>query len=72
MKFEVYQSKKNKKWYWRLKARNGRIIGDGGQGYSSQKVVCNQVDKIREGAAPADVIVLEDKPKPKKKVKAKK
>jgi len=69
MKFEVYQSKKNKKWYWRLKARNGRIIGDGGQGYASQQIVLNQVDKIREGAAPADVIVLEDKPK---KAKAKK
>jgi len=34
-----YQSDKNNKWYWRAIARNGRIIADGSQGYSSERNV---------------------------------
>jgi uncharacterized protein YegP (UPF0339 family) len=35
MKVQIYQGK-NKKWYWRVVARNGRIIADGAQGYASK------------------------------------
>jgi len=32
MRFELYRDKKGE-WRWRLRARNGRIIADSGQGY---------------------------------------
>ena len=32
MRFEIYPDKKGL-WRWRLKARNGRIVADSGQGY---------------------------------------
>ncbi|MCB1711326.1 MAG: YegP family protein [Candidatus Riesia sp.] len=30
---EFYKSKNNGKWYWRIKAANGNIIGASSQGY---------------------------------------
>jgi uncharacterized protein YegP (UPF0339 family) len=42
MKFEVYQGK-DKKWYWRAIANNGKIIADGGQGYASKGNVLNAI-----------------------------
>lgn len=36
MRFEVFKGKKWK-WYWRLVAQNGRVIADGGQGYSTRQ-----------------------------------
>ena len=37
---EVYESVMNSsptwRWFWRLKARNGNIVCDGSQGYSSK------------------------------------
>ena len=35
MKFEVYRDR-NSNWRWRLKARNGRIVADSGEGYASR------------------------------------
>lgn len=36
MKFEYYQSKRGQQlWWWRLVAKNGRIIADSGEGYAS-------------------------------------
>lgn len=32
MKFHIYQDKRGE-WRWRLKARNGRIVADSGEGY---------------------------------------
>ena len=36
MHFEIYPDKTGL-WRWRLKARNGRIIADGGEGYASKR-----------------------------------
>lgn len=30
--FEVFRGR-NKQWYWRLRASNGRIVADGGESY---------------------------------------
>lgn len=33
LRFEVYRSKKDRRWYWRGRAQNGRIVADGAHGY---------------------------------------
>lgn len=38
MKFEIYQDKK-KDYRWRARARNGRIVADGSEGYASRSNV---------------------------------
>ena len=45
MKFEMYEDKKSL-WRWRLKARNGKIIADGSEGYASKQNVKRAVDKF--------------------------
>tara|TARA_Y100000310_G_C20698991_1_gene827915 strand:- start:4238 stop:4417 length:180 start_codon:yes stop_codon:yes gene_type:complete len=56
--FEVYQGKNNKKWYWRLKARNGQIIADGGQGYARKENALNGLRVVKALSYYADVKVL--------------
>ena len=46
MKFIIYQDKA-KKWRWRLKARNGRIVADSGQGYSRKESMLKTIYSIR-------------------------
>lgn len=43
MKFEIYKAKDGS-WRWRLRARNGRIIAAGSEGYARKA----QVEKIVE------------------------
>jgi len=35
MDFEIYPGQRGQ-WYWRAKARNGRIVADSGEGYASR------------------------------------
>jgi uncharacterized protein YegP (UPF0339 family) len=42
MKFQVYKGKDGK-FYWRAKARNGRIIADGAQGYKHKRSCLNSL-----------------------------
>jgi uncharacterized protein YegP (UPF0339 family) len=39
MKIQFYKSRKNKQWYWRAVARNGRKVAGGAEGYKS-KAMC--------------------------------
>jgi uncharacterized protein YegP (UPF0339 family) len=39
IKVQFYRSKKNRQWYWRAVARNGRKVAVGGEGYKT-KVAC--------------------------------
>lgn len=39
MRIEFYISKKNKQWYWRAIARNGKKVAGGTEGYNS-KAMC--------------------------------
>jgi uncharacterized protein YegP (UPF0339 family) len=34
--FETYQSEEDGKYYWRLKADNGKIVAVGGEGFESK------------------------------------
>lgn len=46
MKFTIHQSPANGQWYWHLKARNGRIVADGGEGYMRRAQVVNILRRI--------------------------
>ena len=39
MKIQFYKSKKNGQWYWRAKARNGKKVAGGCEGYKT-KAMC--------------------------------
>ena len=45
MKFEVYEGKDGK-WYWRAKAKNGRVVANGAQGYRRASSAFDAVSKF--------------------------
>ncbi|MFD0861754.1 YegP family protein [Sungkyunkwania multivorans] len=45
--FEIFQSEKNKKFYFNLKAKNGQVILSS-QGYSDKSGAMNGVDSVRK------------------------
>ena len=45
-KFEIYQSEKNEKYYFRLKAGNGEIVLTS-QGYASKSSAMNGVESVK-------------------------
>ncbi len=49
-KFEIYQSEKNKEYYFRLKAGNGEIIL-GSEGYTTKSACENGVDSVKKNAS---------------------
>jgi len=46
MKFHIYKDAK-KEWRWRLKAANGKIIADSGEGYTSKQGCRNALALIK-------------------------
>lgn len=53
---EFYHSATASAWFWRVKARNGRIVADSGEGYSSEAKArqgFKSAAKIISSAAPA-------------------
>jgi len=54
--FEVYRDGRAE-WRWRLLARNGRIIADSAEGYSSKMSALNAVDTARSVARDARINV---------------
>ncbi len=53
-KFQIYQDRKGE-YRWRLRARNGEIIADGNEGYSSKASCEHGIDLVKEQAASAEV-----------------
>ena len=45
MKFHIYKAKDG--WRWRLRARNGRIVADSGQAYSTPTACLNAAENMR-------------------------
>lgn len=58
MKFHIYQDRKGE-WRWRLKARNGRIVADSGEGYVKQGNAYRAVLRMLNGVGEADIVVEE-------------
>lgn len=50
MTFEVYADKKHE-WRWRLRARNGRIVADGAEGYVRKQGCVVAVVRIKKALA---------------------
>jgi uncharacterized protein YegP (UPF0339 family) len=54
-KFEHYLGR-DSRWYWRLKAPNGLIIADSGQGYSSLRDCLAGISLVKLYAGDAQVV----------------
>lgn len=72
MRFEIYESliywnedmrQGDYKWFWRLRARNGRIVADGAEGYASKAGVRRAVWRLQEAmlyaGRPLDIVEVE-------------
>jgi len=46
MAYYIYKDHKGE-WRWRLKASNGRIIADSGEGYSSEEECKKDVERVK-------------------------
>jgi uncharacterized protein YegP (UPF0339 family) len=53
-KFTVYQDRAGE-WRWQLKARNGKIIADSGEGYASEYNAVRAARRCKELAPSAPV-----------------
>lgn len=62
MKFELYEDKAGQ-WRWRLVAKNGRTVADGGEGYHSQGNARRAVKAFRHCVTSATIVVV-PKPEP--------
>lgn len=52
--FEVYQDRAEE-WRWRLVARNGNIVADSAEGYTSKQGAKRGIDCVKRIAPDADV-----------------
>ena len=46
-KLELYRDA-GRDWRWRLKASNGRILADSGEGYCRRAAACKALARVRE------------------------
>jgi uncharacterized protein YegP (UPF0339 family) len=53
-KFEVYRDAA-REWRWRLKAANGRIVGDSGEGYATESNARRAAENARSSIAGARI-----------------
>ncbi len=59
-KLQIYRDAR-REWRWRLRASNGRIVADSGEGYRRRAAVHEAVKRVRSILA-GDVPVVEVKP----------
>lgn len=58
--FEVYEDHAGE-WRWRLVHRNGNVIADGGEGYSSKRAAQNGIKSVKRNALGAPMEETEGK-----------
>ena len=58
--YEVYCEHGSGEWRWRLVHRNGNIIADSGESYSSKAKVMQGLDSVRANAADAPIEITDD------------
>jgi uncharacterized protein YegP (UPF0339 family) len=46
MKYHVYKDSSGE-WRWRLKAANGKVLADSGEGYSSKQACKDGIDLVK-------------------------
>lgn len=47
IRVQFYQAK-DEKWYWRLVAKNGKIIADGAEGYATRGNAVRAIERTRK------------------------
>jgi len=62
MKFVVERDKK-KEWRWQLRARNGKIVADSGEGYKNLADCVGMAEKIKAQVSRAEIEVRKTKVK---------
>jgi uncharacterized protein YegP (UPF0339 family) len=51
MKFEIYRSGViRREWRWRLRAQNGRIVANGGEGFRNLADLHRSIDLVQRSA----------------------
>jgi uncharacterized protein YegP (UPF0339 family) len=53
MKFHIYQDANNE-YRWRLKAANGKIIADSGEGYTTKQSCKDGIELVRKATVVED------------------
>ncbi|QHS17621.1 DUF1508 domain-containing protein [haloarchaeon 3A1-DGR] len=51
--FEVYEDNAGE-WRWRLRHRNGNVLADSGEGYTSRSAAVNAVESVKRDAPGAE------------------
>jgi uncharacterized protein YegP (UPF0339 family) len=49
MKLYVYEGRRRGQWYWRLRARNGRIVAVGGEAFTSARKALASYERVGSG-----------------------
>ncbi|MFB6093532.1 MAG: HVO_2922 family protein [Halanaeroarchaeum sp.] len=52
--FELYRDEADE-WRWRLRASNGNVIADGGEGYASKQGAKRGIESVRKAAPEAPI-----------------
>lgn len=59
MRFEIYRARRGlltrTQWRWRLRAANGQILANGGEGFNNRADLMRSIASIQRGAAGAPV-----------------
>lgn len=55
MKWEIYRDSK-REWRFRLRARNGRIVVNAGEGYKRKSGALKSIERVKNQAAYAEVV----------------
>lgn len=55
MKFKLYQDDA-REWRWTLRARNGRVVADGSEGYKRKGACRKAVERLRDAIARAPIV----------------
>ncbi len=55
MHFEVYRSGLRRHWRWRLRAANGKIIANSGEGYKNRADIDSMIQLLKRGVGWVDV-----------------
>ena len=50
MRFEYYRSKKDRQWYWRLRAVNGKTIAVSSEGYSREDGCLHSIKLVKSAS----------------------
>jgi len=55
--FEVYEDR-GEEWRWRLRADNGELVADSGEGYANRSKAMDAVERVQSYAADADLLEI--------------